>query len=76
MAGQKEIHRGKILCGSQFQNFQGWGSYSHKIGNNWFVNECIVVTFIFIQRKILWTETNSVYNFHIKKCQGYLLFIL
>ena len=63
---KKKRHRGKIL----------WGSYSHKIGNNWFANECIVATSTFIHRQILQTETNSVCISYIKKCQGSLLFIL
>jgi hypothetical protein len=55
-----------------FRIFKG-GIHSHKIGINYFVNECIVATFIFIQRKILWTETNSAYNFYIKNSLGCLL---
>lgn len=71
----KRYTEAKFSLFHTFRIFKG-GVHSHKIGNKWFVNECIVATFILIQRKILWTETNSVYNFYIKKSQGCLLFIL
>jgi len=49
---RKRYTEAKFSVVHTFRIFKG-RVHSHKIGNNWFVNECIVTTFIFMQRTIL-----------------------
>jgi hypothetical protein len=48
---RKRYTEAKFSVVHTFRTFKG-RVHSHKIGN-WFVNECIMATFIFMQRNIL-----------------------